>query len=226
MNEPLLDLFESLMSDFGTLTLDQFTEAIQNGGKRRFKFSHAVIHTPLLKVSTELCNYQRTATDTTLPKSLRNDAFAQLKYKLEETIEALRIGSISTPRKKIPVKVVNRITDNKIKQFCIEINGIPDQHVLALSQLIGETLKWTVWYKAKQNNTQLQERTGLQPLLNEAIQQSYFTGNVAKRFLKEFRDNFMKASYDMIRHSDTYIPDITILNPQVDAIQVLLEECF
>lgn len=214
------------MSDFGTLTLDQFTEAIQNDGKRRFRFSHAVIHTPLVNVSTELSNYQRTATDTTLPQSLRNDALAQLKYKLEETIEALRVGSVSTPRKKIPVEIVNRITDNKIKQFCIEINGIPDQHVLALSQLIGETLKWTVWYKAKQNNTQLKETTGLQPLLDEAIQQSYFTGNAAKRFLKDFRDNFMKTGYDMIRHSETYIPDIAILNPQVDAIQVLLEECF
>src|SRR5207247_594478 len=113
-----------------------------------------------------------------------------------------------------------------IKQLCIELNNTPDTNVFSLAQIIGETLKWSLWFRAKQVGTSLTERTGLEALLDEAIKKPYFTSNVARRFLSEFKTNFMKQQYDMVRHSETYIPDILVLNPQIDALETILEECF
>jgi hypothetical protein len=145
-------------------------------------------------------------------------AFENLKCKLDETITARRSGAVSIPRKRLRPEVINKIADAKIKQLCIEINSTTDSNVLTLAQLIGETLKWTLWHKAKQNQTSLKEDGALASLINEAIQKSYYTSNAARRFLNDFKTNFMKTSYDMVRHSESYVPDVLTLNPQLEAL--------
>jgi hypothetical protein len=226
MSAPLLDLFSALLNDFGSLTLEEFTDAVsKEAGRNRFNFHSATVHTSLSNTWSPIANFQQTASNTSMPDSVRRDALENLKYKLEETVNLLQTGAATMPRRKIRVEVINNIADAKICQLCLEINRTPDENVISLMQLTGETLKWAVWFKAKQSQTQLRESTGLNQLLDESIRQSYFSGNAAVRFLKDFRDNFIKTSYDMVRHSETYVPDITIVNPQIEALEVLLEEC-
>jgi hypothetical protein len=32
--------------------------------------------------------------------------------------------------------------------------------------------------------------------------------------------------YDMVRHSESYIPEIAVLNPQIDALETILADSF
>jgi hypothetical protein len=124
----------------------------------------------------------------------------------------------------IDQSIIYSIKNNKLKKICNEINTTPDENVLSLANSIGEGLKWAVWLKAKQKNTKLKVNTGLEALLNEAIANNYFKWNASTRFLQEFRNNFMKQAFDMVRHDEHYIPDIKILNPQIDALEYILKE--
>lgn len=129
-------------------------------------------------------------------------------------------------KKMIDEALIEEIKDIKLKRICVEINTTPEQNVLSLSQSIGEALKWAVWLKAKQKDTKLKESIGLEALLDEAIVNSYFESNAAIRFLKNFKNNFMKTAFDMVRHDESYVPDLTILNPQIDALEHILRELF
>lgn len=128
---------------------------------------------------------------------------------------------------RISQEVVNAISDPKIKQICVELNNTPDENVLSLAQGIGEALKWTLWYRAQQVGTSITVRTmGLDRLLSEAISQSYYPGNAAERFLKDFRNHFLKTSYDMVRHDPAYIPNSNASGPAIDALEHILKETF
>ena len=88
-------------------------------------------------------------------------------------------------RLRISQKVVNAISDPKIKQFCAELNNMPDENVFSLTQGIGEALKWTLWFQAQKVGTSIPARNmGLERLLNEAIARPYYSGNAVNRFLK------------------------------------------
>jgi hypothetical protein len=68
---------------------------------------------------------------------------------------------------------------------------------------------------------------GLERLLDEAIARPYYSGNAVNRFLREFRNNFMKTSYDMVRHDATYIPNSSsAFGPAIDALEHILKETF
>lgn len=121
-------------------------------------------------------------------------------------------------------KLIESIKKIKLKRICVEINTTPDQNVLSLSQSIGEALKWIIYQKAKQKHTKLKPNIGLEALLDEVISKSYFKSNASNRFLKDFKNNFMKTQYDMVRHDEDYVPDIKILNPQIDALEHILKE--
>jgi hypothetical protein len=222
----LLDLFEGLQRDFGGLTVDEFTNAMVQGKGTNFEFWHAVNGTPLAKIYDRLRDHRTVVSTVTMPATLREKALQDLRYRLQETVNALRTGATILPRKRLREDVVNKITDAKVRQLCYEINATPDQNILSLAQLIGETLKWALWHKAKANGTGLKEDGALAALLNEAISRSYYAGKAATRFLGEFKTNFMKTGYDMVRHSESYIPDITVLNPQIDALEAILAESF
>lgn len=34
----------------------------------------------------------------------------------------------------------------------------------------------------------------------------------------------MKTAFDMVRHDESYVPDLTILDPQIDALEHILRE--
>ncbi|HEY7415490.1 MAG TPA: hypothetical protein VH593_09875 [Ktedonobacteraceae bacterium] len=131
-------------------------------------------------------------------------------------------------KKRISDKVMNAVTDAKIKQFCVELNNMPDENVFSLTQCIGEALKWTLWYQGQKIGTSIPARNiGLERLLDEAISRPYYSGNAAVRFLKEFKNNFLKTSYDMVRHDATYIPNgSSAFGPALDALEHILKETF
>jgi hypothetical protein len=131
-------------------------------------------------------------------------------------------------KKRISDKVINAITDPKIKQFCVELNNTPDENVFSLTQGIGEVLKWTLWFRAQQVGTSMTVRNmGLDRLLDDAINRPYYSGNAAVRFLKDFKNNFLKTSYDMVRHDSTYIPNSSsAFGPAIDALEHILKETF
>lgn len=130
-------------------------------------------------------------------------------------------------KKRISDEVMNAITDPKIKQFCTELNNMPDENVFALTQGTGEALKWTLWYRAQQVGTSMTANSmGLDRLLNEAISHPYYSGNATTRFLRDFRNNFLKTSYDMVRHDPVYIPNDSAVDPAIDALAHILKETF
>lgn len=131
-------------------------------------------------------------------------------------------------KKRISEVVVNAVTDPKIKQICLELNNTPDENVLSLAQSVGEALQWTLWYQAQKAGTSMTPKNmGLEKLLNEAISKPYYSGNAATRFLKDFKDNFMKTGYDMVRHDPAYIPNsVSAFGPAIDALEHILKETF
>jgi hypothetical protein len=133
-----------------------------------------------------------------------------------------------TAKKRISEEVVNAIADRKIKQICAELNNTPDENVLSLAQSVGEALQWTLWYQAQKAGTSMTAKNmGLEKLLNEAISKPYYSGNAATRFLKDFKDNFMKTGYDMVRHDPAYIPNsVSAFGPAIDALEHILKETF
>jgi hypothetical protein len=224
--DPLAELFDGLAAHFGRMTLAEFCAAVNDGAHTRFEFWHAVADTQFATVYDRCKNYREVATDPRMPQALRQQRLEELQYALQDTAHRLRTGATHLPRKRLRAGVVTKVTDAKVQKICHEINDTPDQCVIALSQLIGEALKWALWHKAKANGTKLTEKDGLDTLLGETVNKSYYTGNVAVRFLKEFKSNFMKTAYDMIRHSETFVPDVAVLNPQLEALEAVLAETF
>lgn len=225
MDDAYIDLFEMLRQTVEGLSLDDFAEADRQGKLMPFAFWNAVAGTPLALVWDQLNNWRSAAANTGMPVSLRNKSLTEIQYKIEEVLGQLRGGAVVIQRRRLGEALIAKLTNPKVRAICLEINTTPDGNVIALSQLLGEALKWSLWHKAKQNGTTLKEDGNLQPLLKEAIDKNYFSGNAPKRFLKDFRDNHMKTSFDMIRHSESYVPDLTVLNPQFDALEAILEEC-
>ncbi len=129
-------------------------------------------------------------------------------------------------KKRISDKVMNAITDPKIKQICAELNNTPDENVFSLAQGIGEVLKWTLWYRAQQVGTSMTVSTmKMSRLLDDAIN-SYYSGNATVKFLKDFKYGFLKTGYDMVRHDPTYIPNSGAVGPAIDALEHILKETF
>lgn len=140
-----------------------------------------------------------------------------------------QVGTPTIPAKKrISEEVVNAVTDPKIKQICMELNNTPDENVLSLAQSVGEALQWTLWYRALKVGTSITAKNmGLEKLLDEAINKPYYSGNAATRFLKDFKSNFMKTGYDMVRHDPTYVPNsVSAFGPAIDALEHILKETF
>lgn len=134
--------------------------------------------------------------------------------------------SVYVLKKQIAPEVIEAISDPKIKQICLELNNTPVENVLSLAQGLGEALKWTLWYRAQQVGTSMTVRSmGLSKLLDDAINRPYFSGNATMKFLRDF-NGFLKTGYDMVRHDPAYIPDFTVLNPAIDALEHVLKETF
>lgn len=179
-----------------------------------------------LKVVQDLLGHSSLAT-TEKYTSTTNKELSQTYKRIFKEDEYLNLKSEKNQNSKkriIDQSIIDSIPNNKLKKICNEINTTPDENVLSLSQSIGEGLKWAVWIKAKQKNTKLTVSTGLKALLDEAVNNNYFKSNAAARFLKEFKDNFMKTAFDMVRHDEEYVPDIQVLNPQIDALEYILKE--
>ena len=139
------------------------------------------------------------------------------------------VGTLAiTAKKRISEVVVNAVADPKIKQICAELNNTPDENVLSLAQSVGEALQWTLWYRAQQVGTSIKAKDmGLEKLLDEAINKPYYSGNAATRFLKDFKNNFMKTGYDMVRHDPTYVPNsVSAFGPAIDALEHIIKETF
>jgi hypothetical protein len=135
-------------------------------------------------------------------------------------------GTPAAVKKRISDKVINAITDPKIKQFCVELNNTPDENVLSLAQGIGEALKWTLWYRAQQVSTSMTVSTmKMSRLLDDAIN-LYYSGNATVKFLKDFKYGFLKTGYDMVRHDPAYIPSSSAFGPAIDALEHILKETF
>ncbi|MBI1743370.1 hypothetical protein HYR54_09960 [Candidatus Acetothermia bacterium] len=227
IKNPYIDLFETLRQFVDSLPLDAFVEEVhQLGSAPQFEFWSAVVGTPLAATWDHLHHCKEVVLNETLPRSLREKAYSDIKYTIDETLSSLRGGAVALPRRRLDEAVINQIADEKVRKICVEINSTPDGNTISLSQLAGEALRWVLWYKAKQLGMKLREGDSLQKLLDEAIEKPFFTSNAANRFLKDFRDNILKTSFDMVRHSDSYIPTLEILNPQFEALEVILDECF
>lgn len=225
MNKGLLELFEGIKKEFAGLSLDDFTTKVHNEN-HKLEFWSAVSGTPIQDTWTPIQDAKNKAANTNYPLILREEAYQEFQYKVDEVIARLKSGTVSISKKRISEEIVNQVSDPKIKRICIEINNTNDANILSLTQSLGECLKWSLWYQAKKVGTKLKEGGELKPLLDEAIKTPYYTDNAANRFLKEFRDNFLKTGYDMVRHSDNYIPDIVVVNPAIDALEHILRITF
>lgn len=226
MTDGLIELFEDIKNRYYNLSVLEFTDAIHKYQRIHFNFLSVVQNTSLLPVWAEFQQYLNTIINDNLPTKLREGALQKFRSRIDEVLIQLQTGAVEVQKRRISEGIINKITSPKIKQLCIEINNTPDQNTLSLSQNIGEALKWALWHKAKQMNTSLKETGNLGPLLDEAISKSYFQSNAARRFLNDFKNNFMKTGYDMVRHSESYVPDIQFINPQIHALEIILEESF
>jgi len=226
MTEGLIELFEDIKNRYYNLSVSEFTDAIHKHRQAHFNFLSVVHGTSLFPVWSEFQQYINAIINDRLPSKLRDGALQKFRSRIDEVLIQLQTGAVEVPKRRISEAVINKITSAKLKQLCLEINNTQDQNTLSLAQNIGEALKWALWHKAKQMNTSLKETGNLGPLLDEAITKPYFQTNVARRFLSDFKNNFMKTGYDMVRHSESYVPDIQFINPQIHALEVILEECF
>jgi len=133
-------------------------------------------------------------------------------------------------KKQIAPEVINAISDPKIKQICMELNSTPEQNVISLMQGLGEGLKWTLNYRAKQvpgaSPIPRHKIGDLGPLLDDAIKVPYYSDNASNRFLEVFRNHFLKAFYDAIRHDAAYIPDLMVINNAIAGLEHLLRVTF
>jgi len=133
-------------------------------------------------------------------------------------------------KKRIAPEVINAISDPKIKQICMELNSTPEQNVISLMQGLGEGLKWTLNYRAKQvpgaSPIPRHKIGDLGPLLDDAIKVPYYSDNASNRFLEVFRNHFLKAFYDAIRHDASYIPDLMVINNAIAGLEHLLRVTF
>lgn len=162
--DPYLDLFEALRQNVDGVSLDSFAEASRQGKLPLFNFWSSVAGTPpLAAVWDQLNNSKNTATDEQMPLSVREKAFADIKYKIDQVLTNLQAGVFRLPRRRLSTEVTNKISDVKVRTICFEINSTPDSNVISLLQLLGEALKWSLWYKAKQNSTKLREDGALKP---------------------------------------------------------------
>lgn len=226
MTEGLIELFEDIKNRYYDLSVAEFTEAISTNYQTHFNFLSVVTNTSFRGVWFKFQQYINTISNDSLPSKLRDGALQKFRARIEEILIQLQTGTVEVPKSRISDIVISRITSAKLKQLCLEINNTQDQNTLSLTQNVGEALKWALWHKAKQMHTSLKETGNLGPLLDEAISKLYFQTNVARRFLIDFKNNFMKSGYDMVRHSESYIPDIQFINPQIHALEVILNECF
>lgn len=231
MDEGLLALFEYIQQDFLSHSLDDFTLKLSQEPNALYIYP-ALEHTPLAAEWSPYWSAINTANKSAFPLVIREAAYKKLKYIVDDIITRIKSGAVSIPKKRIAIEVVNVISDPKIKQICIELNSTPDQNVLSLAQSLGEVLKWILWYRAQQIPGAIQSFNGrvgeLGPLLNKATDKNapYYSDNAARRFLDDFKNNFLKTGYDMVRHDPTYIPDIIVLNPAIDALEHLLKVTF
>lgn len=229
MDEGLLALFEGIKQEFLTLPLDDFTNKRQTES-HKVEFWSAVSGTPLESDWKPFQNAMNTAANIGFPLPLREDAYKRLKYKVDEIIAKIKSGTVSIMKKRIADEVVNVISDLKIKKICMELNTTPDQNVLSLAQSLGEALQWTLWYRAQKVGTSITKAhdVTLAKVLDEATSKikPFYTDNAVNRFLNDFKNNFLKSSYDMVRHDPAYIPDIVVLNPALDALEHLLRVTF
>ncbi|MFL5665598.1 MAG: hypothetical protein ACJ8BW_30290 [Ktedonobacteraceae bacterium] len=133
-------------------------------------------------------------------------------------------------KKRIAPEVINAISDPKIKQICIELNSTPEQNVISLMQGLGEALKWTLNYRAKQvpgaSSIPRKKIGDLGPLLDDAINVPYYSDNASNRFLEVFKNYFLKAFYDAVRHDAAFIPDLVVINNAVAGLEYLLRVTF
>ncbi len=230
MDEGILALFEYIQQDFLVLSLEDFTKKAINESATLDVYS-AIGATPLISEWTPYWNARTSATREGYPLKMREDAYKKLKYIVDDIITRIKSGAVSIPKKRIVIEVVNAISDAKIKQICIELNNTPDQNVLSLAQSLGEALQWTLWYQAQKVGTSIKDVRNMKfsVLLDEAINLPYYSGNnanAADKFLKDFKYNFLKTGYDLVRHDPTYIPDIKILNPAIEALEHVLRATF
>jgi hypothetical protein len=233
MDEGLLALFEGIKQDFLTLALDDFTNKRQTES-HKINILPAISGTPLESDLKPFQDAVNTAANIGFPLSLREDAYKRLKYKVDEIIAKIKSGSASLPRRKIAEEVVNKISDPKIKQICLEINTTPDQNVLSLAESLGEAIKWTLWYRAQSIPGAVQalgKNRELSNLLDKATDknQPYYSDpseKAAHRFLEVYKNSFYKTSYDMVRHDPTFIPTILVLNPAFEAFEYILKVTF
>jgi hypothetical protein len=233
MDEGLLALFEYIKQDFLSLSLVDFTIKANKDGSA-LDVGPAITSTALSSEWSPYWSARVAATRESFPLKSREEAYTKLKYLVDEIIAKLKSGSVSRPRKRIVEEVVNKISDPKIKQICLEINTTPDQNVLSLGESLGEAIKWTLWYRAQQIPGAVQALGNdreLANLLDKAISKNlrYYpdpSERAAHRFVEEYKNNFYKAAYDMIRHDQSYIPDIVVLNPAIDALEHILKATF
>ncbi len=148
----------------------------------------------------------------------------------DSTISQHYDTSASIMKKRIAPEVINAISDPKIKQICIELNSTPEQNVISLMQGLGEALKWTLNYRAKQvpgaSSIPRKKIGDLGPLLDDAINVPYYSDNASNRFLEVFRNYFLKAFYDAVRHDAAFIPDLVVINNAVAGLEYLLRATF
>lgn len=118
------------------------------------------------------------------------------------------------------------ITDQKIQQICREINDAPESNVISLLSCFGDAVRFTLLLRGKQVGMQLTEKSTFEQLLSEATAKPYYSDNAVTRFLKNFQANFGKSSYDMLRHSERYVPDIQEINGNLAFLEELLSVTF
>lgn len=225
MKEGLLELFEKLKEDFLGLSLEEFAAKVELEG-RRFDVWEAMNGTLINQDWTPMQDAKNAAARKDFPISLREEKFEDLKYVIGNIISKIKSGSTEFQKKRIREEIINSISDPKIKQICIEINAAPDSSVISLMENIGQCLKWILVFRAIEKKIEIRDQDEFKSILNKAISEHFYTDNAVKRFLNDFRDNFIKASFDMGRHSSSYIPDLVLINPALASLEHILKITF
>jgi len=221
----LLAEFEKYLSIAKTANLNNVGSPFQS--TRFYSIAHGTeFESALSKYAIELDVNNYRIKDTTLGEALRQAALDGVLDTLSNVVHFLKTDS-HIERQRIDTAVMNKISADKIRKTCEEINRESNENQIAMVSLIGIAIQWTIFYKAKISGYEKEDKEiRFEGLIDDVLKNKYYEDNQVNKFLHDYKTNFRKKSYDGIRHSQSYVPDMTQVNDDMRLLIFLLEKTF
>ncbi|MFH0873413.1 MAG: hypothetical protein V1846_01080 [Candidatus Komeilibacteria bacterium] len=146
---------------------------------------------------------------------------------LETLLHEIESGSAL---QEIPIsdKLLNRISDDKIKILCIELNQnfgkAPNASAMLFRTILLNVLRLKL-KKISDGQTMLKESDGLKGVIDKCIANDVYGDKHIKRFLEKF-SQIPKDIYDADVHSDWILVEQANLDSEIGGLKLILEKSF